>query len=190
MAVDHRVRTSATYGAPGLKLSLGYFHIDFRDRIITPPFRSNLLLQQNVYGSLIGTLADDAAAAAFLQSEVARGATYVDLVGTRSSGVRYTYSIQEVNAARVLEVGFDLSTQYSADLGSNRIQMNAALAMIREISTSFSATASSTDLVNTYGNPLKYRAGARRHNLVAERLANDRQRELQRQVPRYHRRSK
>ncbi|MDB5581682.1 MAG: TonB-dependent receptor [Bradyrhizobium sp.] len=161
-----RPETSANYSfsgewSPGfakrLKLSLAYFHIDFRNRIITPTFTSSLLLQQNVYGSLIGRLADDAAAAAFLQAQIAGGANYVNVSGKGSTGVRYTYSLRETNAARVVEDGFDAAVQYAFDIGRNDILMNGDLTVINTIQTTIATGAARTDLANTYGNPLRYR---------------------------------
>jgi outer membrane receptor protein involved in Fe transport len=144
--------------AKDLKLSVGYYRIDFRDRIITPPFDLSALLHPEIYGSLITSLADDAAAAAFLQSQIARGALYTDYAGSGSTRVRYAYNDSLVNASRVVQQGADLGATDSWKFGGGELEANGNAAIIHGILTSLTAGSTATDVSNTYGNPLHYRA--------------------------------
>jgi iron complex outermembrane recepter protein len=145
---------------PGAKFSLNYFDIDFRNRIITPPFDPGALQRQDIYGSLLTPLSDDAAAAAYLQSIVSSGATFVDLFGFGSSGVRYVYADQQQNAAVVKQSGFDFLAEYSFKVGSNSLDARLNAAVINEIETALTSSSTPTDLVDTYSNPLRFRLRA------------------------------
>src|SRR5262249_19044680 len=71
---------------PGLRLSAGYFDIDYKNRIMTPPFDPAALLAPDVYGSFITSFPSDAQTMAFVDSQLARGSTLLDLVGTGLPG--------------------------------------------------------------------------------------------------------
>lgn len=143
--------------APGLKLVLDYYHVQFHDRLFTPPFDANALLHPDIYGPLIGQLADDAASGAYLSSLEAQGYQFVDLNGTGSVGVRYTYPLQILNAAIVEQNGFDFVAKYSFAFGQHQFHIGANAALINRIDTQFAPGAVQSNFVNTYANPLRWR---------------------------------
>jgi outer membrane receptor protein involved in Fe transport len=142
---------------PGLKFTLDYYRVNFLDRIIFPTFDPNALLHPNIYGSLLTYLPSDAAAAAYLASLEAMGYQFVDLNGTGSTGVRYAYDERYLNAAVVVQNGFDVTGDYAFEVGTERFLTGVNVAFINKVETQFSPTATATNLVNTYSNPLKLR---------------------------------
>jgi iron complex outermembrane receptor protein len=140
------------------KLSVGYYHIDFSNRIIQPPYDPNAFLNPGVYGSLITMLPNDAAAAAYLQSYIAKGGIFVNYSGVGSQGVRYVYNDSLINAARVRQDGLDLTVTDGWKAGANAFEANVNVAIIREILNQYTATSIPMDVSNTYGNPLRRRA--------------------------------
>jgi iron complex outermembrane recepter protein len=141
---------------PGLKLTFDYYNVNFRNRIIMPPFDTNALLHPNVYGSLIGHLPTDTAASAYLANLQSQGYQFIDLNGgTGAEGVRFFYSNQLINAAVVRQNGVDFTGQYTFTVGQNSFRSGVNVAYINEIDTSYAPGATATNLVNTYGNPLR-----------------------------------
>lgn len=144
----------------GLTLSATYFNINYKDRLIIPPFDPGALLQPEVYGSLITPLADDNAALAFLNAQQAAGAIFMDLLGAGGLGTRYVYNLRLQNAAQVRAEGLDFAASYTHPLGSGNALIRIDAAYLKKIDTAFSSGATSTNIVNTFGNPLKYRVRA------------------------------
>ena len=142
----------------GLRLSVDYYHIRFINRIAQPPFDAGALQHPDVYGSLITPLADDAAAAAFLANAIASGRTFVDFAGTGATGVRFVFNDQTQNEAQVLQSGYDLAAGYHTDIGRNSLDAHVNAAIINEIDVALAPSATSKDHVNTYSNPLHFRA--------------------------------
>jgi iron complex outermembrane receptor protein len=137
---------------------MDYYHIDFRNRIITPPYDVSAFLHPNVYGSLISSLPSDAGAEAYLQSQLAQGATLYDNIGNGATGVRYIFDERQQNAARVVQDGVDLGFRYAFDLAGNLFTADVNAAVIRRIDTQFATGSTPTNIIDTYGNPLKRRA--------------------------------
>lgn len=142
---------------PGLKFTLDYYNVNFRNRIIFPTFDPNALLHPNVYGSLLTHLPSDAAAAAYLANLEVMGYQFVDFNGTGSTGVRYAYDERYINAAVVVQNGFDVTGDYAFEVGAEKFLTGVNVAFINKIETQFSPNATATNLVNTYSNPLKLR---------------------------------
>jgi len=146
----------------GLKLTLNYYDIRYKDRIVQvfPP--ANALTAPNVYGQLITNIPSDAAAQAYLDRAIASGALYFgNLAGTvGTTGVRYAFDIGLHNASIVRQSGLDfignLISKFSA--GNLSSQLNATF--IDKIDTAFSPGAGFANLVGTYGNPPKWRLRA------------------------------
>jgi iron complex outermembrane receptor protein len=144
----------------GLSLTVEYFDITFEDRIITPPLDVQTLLHPEVYGSLLTPLADDAAALAYLNARIAEGYTYLDFTGTGPTGVRYVFNGLLQNAAHVQESGIDFRVAFPFQIDENNFQVQGNLAYISELSTAFTANSASTEILNTFGNPVQYRGRA------------------------------
>lgn len=145
---------------PNLSLHATYFHVDFRNRIVTPPADLNALTQPAVYGSLISTLPDDAAADAFLADVIAQGGFVADLVGTGSADVRFVYNDLTQNAAYSIQDGLDVELRYLVPLLTGDLLLRGNIAFINKIETAFAEGADPTDVVNTYANPPRFRSRA------------------------------
>lgn len=143
---------------PGLKLSFDYYDVDYRNRIIMPPFDTSALRHPGVYGSLITHLPSDAAAKAFLANFLAQpGAKFLDITGTGPTGIRYIYDASLQNAAVLRQSGFDVQGNYTFSSGENTFDIRLNMAIINHIETQFSSTSTPTNLANTYSNPLEFR---------------------------------
>jgi iron complex outermembrane recepter protein len=149
-------------GITGLDLTLNYYDIRYKDRIVQvfPPV--NALTTANVYGQLITSLPSDSAAQAYLDNAIASGATYFgNFAGTDgTTDVRYAFDIGLHNASIVRQSGIDflgnLTSKFAA--GNLNTQINATF--VDKIATAYSPGAGFTNLVGTYGNPPKWRIRA------------------------------
>jgi outer membrane receptor protein involved in Fe transport len=151
---------------PNFKASLTYFNIRYRDRIITPSFSAEALFQPNVYGSLIQPIASDAAAQALIDTTIAQGGIFYDstcgpdgVTGCNgAAGVRSLLLGYELNAGLVKTSGFDMTLNYHWSIDNNNFHAAVNATRIEKILTSFTSTTVATDLSNTFGNPLHWRA--------------------------------
>ena len=144
--------------APGAELAVNYFNVDYTGRISTPPFDNGMLFNRSEFGSLITELPSDAAAQAYLDSAVASGALYQDLLGTGATGVRYVFDWRQQNAARSKIDGVDVTGAYQFVHGIDTYALNLSYTRLDKIRTSLLADTTPVDLVNTYEQPLKNRA--------------------------------
>lgn len=144
---------SPTY-IPNLKASVNFWDIRYRDQIIQPPLDFNALLNPSVYGSLITSFPNDAAAQAFLNQIVAQGGVNY---GASAAGVRYAYNFTQQNAAITRQRGLDFTIGYDLHAGASTYHAGLNAAYIDHILTQFTNTSEPTDLLNTYYNPLKWR---------------------------------
>jgi iron complex outermembrane receptor protein len=143
----------------GLDLTLNYYDVRYKDRIVQVIPPANALTAPNVYGQLITGLPSDAAAQAYLDSAIASGASYFgNFAGTDgTTGVRHAFDIGLHNASIVRQSGLDfigsLTSKFSA--GNLSSQLNATF--VDKIDTAYSPGAGFANLVGTYGNPPKWR---------------------------------
>lgn len=142
---------------PGFTLTFNHYDIAFKDRILYPNFDTDALRLPLVYGDLIGTFADDAAAQTFLDEIVASGGAFLDFNGGGATGVRYFYDGRQLNASRVDQSGFDITASQRVEIGENALTLRLNASYISEIDTRLIAGAASVDFVDTYGNPVDLR---------------------------------
>lgn len=142
----------------GLTVTANFYDVSYVNRIIVPPFTTQALLSPNVYGSLITSLPDAAAAQAFLDNAIANGADYFDLLGGGVAAVRFAYDARQQNAAFVEQSGLDLSISYRRFFGDHNVTFNASVGTIDHIDTAFSQSSQPVDLVDTFANPVDLRA--------------------------------
>lgn len=142
----------------GAKLSVDYYDVDYRNRIVRPPFDTGVLARTQIYGSLLTPFANDAEAAAYIANFVAQpGAQFLDFTGTGPVGVRYAFNLSLQNAAVSKQSGLDIQGLYAFAIGANNFEAHADFAIIDQIDTQFSATSTALEQVNTYGNPPRFR---------------------------------
>jgi iron complex outermembrane recepter protein len=146
--------------AQGLRLSFNYYDVEYTDRIQQPAFTASVLRNPGIYGSVIQTFADDAAAQAFLDAQVAAGLIFNNNTGTGATGVRYLFDSRLRNVSRLDQDGFDVTADYGFELGANRFNASVNASFIDGIDVILASGALPDDLVDTFGNPIdeRYRA--------------------------------
>jgi iron complex outermembrane receptor protein len=143
----------------GTRLSLNYYRIVYRNRLINSPTSAqDLFINPQVYGSLVKTFGSDADVAAFVAG-LEPPQTLIDVTsgGTGLAGVRFGFPYGVINAARETTQGLDLGAHSLVSIGANKLTFDLSATYIKDIATTFCDVCATTDLVNTYGNPLKLR---------------------------------
>ena len=147
---------------PNSRLSLNYYRIDYSDRIIGSPTSPNVFVNPQVYGALVKTFTSDAAVEAFVAGlePPQMLADYTD-GGTGLAGVRYGFPYGEINAPKEITEGLDFGAHTLLTFsGNNKLLFDLNATYIKEMNTAYCIGCTSVDLVNTYGEPLKFRARA------------------------------
>jgi iron complex outermembrane receptor protein len=142
---------------PGLDVALNYYDVLYKNRIVTAPFDTNALLNPSVYGSLITRIPSDAAAQAIVDAAQAAGDRYIDVLGTGVAGIRYLYDDRQQNATAVRQSGFDFTSKFMKAFAANTLTMQLNVSFIDKIETTLAPGAAAIDLVNSFGNPVKWR---------------------------------
>jgi iron complex outermembrane recepter protein len=147
---------------PGTRFSLNYYRIVYANRIINAPGAANVFIDPAAYGLLVKTFPNAAAVTAFIDSlEPPQAVVDQTPNGTGLAGVRYGFPYGFINAASEITQGVDFGVHSLWTLsGSNKLVTDLNATYIRELSTSFCAGCTSTELVNTYGEPLRLRLRA------------------------------
>jgi iron complex outermembrane receptor protein len=146
----------------GTRFSLNYYRIVYSNRLIVPPLNANLFLDPQIYGPLIRQFPNDAAVEAFVAGLQPPQQIEDDSSGhTGLAGIRYGYDYGVVNATSEKTEGLDLGAHSLLTLSNrDKVVLDFNATYIRELETTFCETCATTDLVNTYGQPLKLRLRA------------------------------
>jgi iron complex outermembrane receptor protein len=147
---------------PNTRLSLNYYRIIYSNRIVTPPFAANIFLNPQIYGPLIKQFPNDAAVEAFVAGLNPPQQVF-DLSNSQTglAGIRYGYEYSAVNVTREKIDGLDLGAHSLIALsGSQKVVLDFNATYIRELQTTFCEVCVTTNLVDTYGEPLKLRLRA------------------------------
>lgn len=147
-------------GVPGARLRVGYYDINFRDRIGVPAIDGTALSRPEIFGSLITQFSSDAQAQAYVDQARANGTTVSDLLGTGVQGVRYVLNIRQQNLASVHQSGFDLSASYNFETAAGRFILSADGTIITRILSALLQDTPPIDTVNRRGQPLRFRGRA------------------------------
>jgi iron complex outermembrane receptor protein len=145
---------------PAARLSLNYYRIVYSNRIISAPQAANVFIDPPVYGPLVKQFPSDAAVEAFVAG-LQPPQTLDDFTtgGTGLAGVRYGFPYGDINATKETTEGLDLGAHYLLAMSAgNKLIFDLNSTYIRYIEAAFCSTCESTNLVNTYGQPLKFRA--------------------------------
>lgn len=146
----------------GLTLSFTRYDLVYRDRIFLPAWDTGALRQPEVYGALISTIADDAAAQSIIDGIMAQGGGFYDYNGGGAAGVRHLYDQRQLNASRLEQSGYDVTAvqRFYFDPGALTLHLNASY--IGKIDTQLVQGAEFADYAGTYGFPtdLRLRVGA------------------------------
>jgi iron complex outermembrane receptor protein len=144
-------------GIEGFVVNVGYYDIRYTNRIITPSFNANALIEPNVYGSLVTPVPSDAAAQAIIDAALASGSQFNNFSGTGATGIRYLLDLRQQNAAAVDQNGFDITSRYSKPIASHTLIAQLNISYIDKINTQLVPGAAFDNLVNTLANPAKWR---------------------------------
>ena len=147
---------------PTTRFSLNYYRILYTNRITIPPLNATVFLNPQIYGPLIRQFPNDAAVEAFVASlEPPQQVFDLSAGQTGLAGIRYGYSYGAINATREKTEGVDFVAHSLLSLrGANKLALDFNATYIRELQTTFCETCTTTDLANTYGEPLKLRIRA------------------------------
>jgi iron complex outermembrane receptor protein len=144
-------------GIEGFIVNVGYYDIRYTDRIITPSFNTNALVEPNVYGSLVAPVPSDAAAQAIIDAAVAAGSQFINFSGSGATNIRYFLDLRQQNASVVDQSGFDITSRYTKPIASHTLAAQLNISFIDKIDTQLSPGAAFDNLVNTLGNPPRWR---------------------------------
>jgi iron complex outermembrane receptor protein len=147
---------------PTTRFSLNYYRIIYSDRIITSPLSASVFNNPQIYGPLIQQFPNDAAVAAFVAG-LEPPQSVVDLSSgqTGLAGIRFGFPYGEINATKERTEGLDLGTHSLVNLDQiNKLILDLNATYIKEITNTFCSICVSTDVANTYANPLKVRLRA------------------------------
>jgi outer membrane receptor protein involved in Fe transport len=147
---------------PNTRFSLNYYRIIYSNRIISSPDAANVFLNPQIYGPLIQRFPNDAAVEAFVAG-IQPPQTLVDLTPNHTglTGVRFGFPYGDINAAKESTQGLDLGAHSILNLdASNKLILDFNATYIKDIETNFCNSCVGTDLVDTYGQPLKLRLRA------------------------------
>jgi outer membrane receptor protein involved in Fe transport len=147
---------------PTTRFSLNYYRIIFSNRIILSPSAATIFVNPQIYGPLIRQFPNDAAVAAFVAG-LEPPQTIVDYTKNHTglTGVRFGFPYGDINAAKESTQGLDLGAHSLLNLdGTNKLVFDLNATYIKEIATNFCDSCASTDLVDTYNQPLKLRLRA------------------------------
>jgi iron complex outermembrane receptor protein len=144
-------------GIEGFIVNVGYYDIRYTNRIITPNFNANALIEPSAYGSLVTPVPSDAAAQAIIDAAVAAGSQYLNISGTGAMGIRYLIDLRQQNASEVIQSGFDITSRYTRPIASHTLIAQLNISYIDKIDTQLAQGAAFDNLVNTVENPVKWR---------------------------------
>jgi iron complex outermembrane recepter protein len=147
---------------PTTRFSLNYYRIIYSNRIITSPIAADIFVNPQIYGPLIQRFPNDAAVAAFVAG-LEPPQTLVDLTPNHTglTGVRFGFPYGDINAAKESTQGLDLVAHSILNLdAANKLILDFNATYIKDIETTFCGSCAGTDLVDTYGQPLKLRLRA------------------------------
>ena len=147
---------------PTTRFSLNYYRIVYSNRIITSPISADIFVNPQIYGPLIQRFPNDAAVQAFVAG-LEPPQTLVDLTPNHTglTGVRFGFPYGDINAAKESTQGLDLVAHSIVNLdAANKLVLDFNATYIKDIETTFCGSCVGTDLVDTYGQPLKLRLRA------------------------------
>jgi outer membrane receptor protein involved in Fe transport len=149
---------------PGLRASLNYYNINYRDRIVTPPWPFDTLTNPNL-AALITHYPTSAQMIAALSALVEPDTVISDFVAgvnfdLNSPGFQGSFDVlddRQMNASVVKTSGLDFLLDYHRPLGDGDLRVALNASYIFGLKTQFTSTAPIAELVDTYANPVDLR---------------------------------
>jgi iron complex outermembrane recepter protein len=147
---------------PTTRFSLNYFRIVYSDRIVVPPTNATIFLNPQIYGPLIKQFPNDAAVEAFVANLEPPQQVFDFTPGqTGLAGVRYGFDYSAINVSREKTEGLDLGAHSVLPLdATDKLVFDFNATYTRDLQTTFCQACTTTDFIDTYGQPLKLRLRA------------------------------
>ncbi|MDB5583429.1 MAG: TonB-dependent receptor [Bradyrhizobium sp.] len=144
-------------GIPGLRASVTWFDIDYRDRIATPA--AQLLTFLTDRATFAPIIQDNPTAARV--AELYADPFFINPFGVAQSSVKAVVDARLQNLAVVRQSGLDLDLTYGFDLAGGRADLGVTGTYLFHIRQALTATGPVTDVVDTLGNPVDLRLRGR-----------------------------
>jgi iron complex outermembrane recepter protein len=158
--------------APGLSIELSYFHIDYKDRVdrlIEDGFYSNVITDASELGPLVNLNPTVSQVTQALNSPpgiiVYNGLNNYCVVGTTGcavdpASIKAIANIGYENVGVAVAQGYDLASHYERDSSLGRLFLAVDGTLMTDNSIQITPTSAITNLLNTFGEPLRFRAKA------------------------------
>lgn len=140
---------------PGLSVTLDYFNVDYKNRILTPG-NDTAVFQKPDLAPYLNTAPTAAEVAAVLSSS-----TFTGSVSEPASGIKFIQDGRRYNAGVVKTSGIDISTRYDWMTSLGRLNAGLTANYVLSYKQQFTpTTALVKGLLNTLNNPMRLRARA------------------------------
>jgi len=162
-------------GVPGLEIGVGYYDIDYTDRIANPPPNA-ILANPAALGSLFIRNPSPAQVAEAIRQAQLGGNVFVPIGPFDPNAVGAIVDLRRRNLSVTQTSGLDLSTRYEFEAGGNDFSMGLAATYVLELDQQITSTSPEVEFVDTYANPTHWRAraslGWRRSGLSSNMFVN------------------
>jgi iron complex outermembrane receptor protein len=139
--------------APGLSVTIDYFNVDYKNRILTPG-NDTAIFQKPDLVSYLNTAPTPAQVAAVLASS-----TFTGSVSEPASGIKFIQDGRRYNAGVVKTSGIDIATRYDWATSLGRLNAGVTANYVLSYKQQFTPTTALVDgLLNTLNNPMRLRA--------------------------------
>jgi iron complex outermembrane receptor protein len=141
--------------APGLSVTLDYFNVDYKNRILTPG-NDTAIFQKPELVSYLNTAPTAAQIGAVLSAS-----TFTGSVSEPVSGIKFIQDGRRYNAGVVKTRGIDLAMRYDWTTTVGRLNAGVTANYVLSYKQQFTPTTALVDgLLNTLNNPMRLRARA------------------------------
>lgn len=142
---------------PGLRASLTYYNINYRDRISSPAANLfNFLVNRNIYQGIIEDNPSPATVASFYSSPF-----FINPLGIAPGAINAVVDARLQNLAVVRQSGLDLDARYAFAAFGGDAEIGASGAYIFNIRQAITPDAPVTNVVDILGNPVDLRIRGR-----------------------------
>jgi iron complex outermembrane receptor protein len=141
--------------APGLSVTVDYFNVDYKNRILTPG-NDTAIFQKSELASYLNTAPTPAQVAALLTAS-----TFTGSASEPAGGIKFIQDGRRYNAGVVKTSGIDLTTRYDWRTALGKLNAGVTANYVLSYKQQFTPTTPVVDgLLNTLNNPMRLRARA------------------------------
>jgi len=161
---------------PGLQVGVGYYDIDYSDRIANPPPPNVILGNPVAFGSLFIRNPSPAQVAEAIRQAQLGGNAFLPIGPFDPNAVGAILDLRRRNLSVTQTSGVDLNTNYEFKAGGNDFSMGLNATYVLELDQQVTTTSPEVEFVDTYSNPTHWRAraslGWRRSGLSSNLFVN------------------